>query len=86
MFTNANKSVLELYFYIGETIENNIQWGNKFVDELSVELKIRFPKAKGYSSRNFRNMRKYYLSVKENEEYKNLISQNAMSRWWWKEI
>ena len=33
MFTNANKSVLELYFYIGETIENNIQWGNKFDDD-----------------------------------------------------
>lgn len=72
MFANANKSVLELYFYIGETIENNIQWGNKFVDELSVELKIRFPKAKGYSPRNLRNMRKYYLSVKENEELKEL--------------
>lgn len=26
MFANANKSVLELYFYIGEMIENNIQW------------------------------------------------------------
>ncbi len=72
MFANANKSVLELYFYIGETIENNIQWGNKFVDELSFELKIRFPKAKGYSPRNLRNMRKYYLSVKENEELKEL--------------
>ena len=72
MFVNANKSVLELYFYIGETIENNIQWGNKFVDELSVELKIRFPKAKGYSPRNLRNMRKYYLAVKENEELKEL--------------
>ena len=72
MFATANKSVLELYFYIGETIENNIQWGNKFVDELSFELKIRFPKAKGYSPRNLRNMRKYYLSVKENEELKEL--------------
>lgn len=72
MFANANKSVLELYFYIGKTIENNIQWGNKFVDELSVELKIRFPNAKGYSPRNLRNMRKYYLSVKENEELKEL--------------
>ena len=72
MFENANKSVLELYFYIGEIIENNIQWGNKFVDELSIELKVRFPKAKGYSPRNLRNMRKYYLSVKDNKELKEL--------------
>ena len=50
IFTNANKSVLELYFYIGEIIDNNIEWGNKFVDELSIELKIKFPKSKGYST------------------------------------
>lgn len=43
MFANANKSVLELYFYVGEIIENNIQWGNKFVDELSIELKNSYP-------------------------------------------
>lgn len=72
IFANANKSVLELYFCIGEIIENNIQWGNKFIDELSIELKIRFPNAKGYSPRNLRNMRKYYLSVKDNEELKEL--------------
>ena len=72
IFKNANKSVLQLYFYIGEIIDNNIQWGNKFVDELSIELKIRFPNAKGYSPRNLRNMRKYYLSVKDNEELKEL--------------
>ena len=43
MFANANKSVLELYFYVGEIIENNIQWGNKIVDELSIELKNSYP-------------------------------------------
>lgn len=43
MFANANKSVLELYFYVGEIIENNIQWGNKYVDELSIELKNSYP-------------------------------------------
>lgn len=42
-FANANKSVLELYFYVDEIIEDNIQWGNKFVDELSIELKNSYP-------------------------------------------
>lgn len=67
IFQNANNSVLELYFYIGKIIDDKIEWGNKFVDELSIELKIKFPNAKGYSPRNLRNMRKYYLSVKDNE-------------------
>lgn len=72
IFQNANQSILELYFFIGKIIEDNIKWGNKFIDELSIELKIKFPKAKGYSPRNLRNMRKYYLSVKNNEELKQL--------------
>lgn len=71
IFQNANQSILDLYFYIGSIIENNIEWGNKFIDNLSIELKIRFPNAKGYSPRNLRNMRKYYLSVKDNIDLKN---------------
>lgn len=72
IFQNANQSILELYFFIGKIIEDNIEWGNKFIDELSISLKIKFPKAKGYSPRNLHNMRKYYLSVKDNKELKEL--------------
>lgn len=72
IFQNANQSILELYFFIGKIIEDNIEWGNKFIDELSISLKIKFPKAKGYSPRNLRNMRKYYLSVKDNKKLKEL--------------
>lgn len=39
IFQNANQSILDLYFYIGSIIENNIKWGNKFIDNLSIELK-----------------------------------------------
>ncbi len=39
IFQNANQSILDLYFYIGSIIENNIIWGNKFIDNLSIELK-----------------------------------------------
>lgn len=72
IFQNANISVLELYFHIGKIIDDKIEWGNKFVDELSTELKLKFPSAKGYSPRNLRNMRKYYLSVKDNKKLKEL--------------
>ncbi len=50
----------------------NLNGGNKFVEHLSIELKLRFPNAKGYSPRNLRNMRKYYLSVKDNSELKEI--------------
>ena len=35
-----------------------IQWGNKFIDELAIELKISFPSIKGFSVRNLKNMKK----------------------------
>ena len=38
IFQNANQSILDLYFYIGSIIEENIEWGNKFIDSLSVEI------------------------------------------------
>ncbi len=72
IFQDANASILDLYFYIGKIIDEKMSWGNKFVDELSTELKIKFPFAKGYSPRNLRNMRKYYLSVKDNDELREL--------------
>ena len=70
IFENANANVMDLYFYIGKVIDDRLKWGNKFVDELSIELKLKFPNAKGYSPRNLRNMRKYYLSVKDDEKLK----------------
>ncbi len=63
IFQSANANVMDLYFYIGKVIDDSAKWGNKFVNELSIELKIKFPNAKGYSPRNLHNMRKYYLSV-----------------------
>ncbi len=70
IFENANASLMDLYFYIGKAIDDKIKWGNKFIEELSVELKLKFPNSKGYSPRNLHNMRKYYLAVKDDEKLK----------------
>ena len=68
IFENANVNVMDLYFYIGKIIYENSKYGNNFINELSIELKIKIPNAKGYSPRNLRDMKKYYLSVKDNEQ------------------
>ena len=44
IFQNANRSLLNLYYNIGKIIANNSSWGNKFIDDLALELKITFPK------------------------------------------
>lgn len=67
IFQNANKSLLKLYYNLGKIIEENSSWGNKFIDELAIELKISFPNIKGFSVRNLKNMKKYYIECQKSQ-------------------
>ena len=60
IFAGANKNLLDLYYRIGEHIDKNAVYGNKFIDNLSMDIKLNFPNLKGFSSRNLRDMHKYY--------------------------
>ncbi len=75
IFQNANKSLLRLYYNIGKIINENSKWGNKFIDELAIELKISFPNIKGFSIRNLKNMKKYYLICSKNEKVQTASAQ-----------
>lgn len=39
----VNKELIFLYWNIGKIILKNSQWGNKFVYNLSIDLKLEFP-------------------------------------------
>lgn len=67
IFQNANKSLLKLYYKLGKIIDENSSWGNKFIDELAVELKTSFPNIKGFSVRNLKNMKKYYVECQKSQ-------------------
>ena len=75
IFKNANMNLLKLYYYIGKTISENSSWGNKFIDELAVELKITFPNIKGFSVRNLKSMKKYYLECSKNKKVQMTSAQ-----------
>ena len=75
IFQNANMSLLKLYYNIGMVICNNSKWGNKFIDELACELKISFPNVKGFSVRNLKSMKKYYLICSKNEKVQTASAQ-----------
>lgn len=49
IFANANMSLLNLYFDIGQIIVEKSKYGNNFVNNLSLELKITYPDMKGFS-------------------------------------
>lgn len=40
-------------------IIRNSEWGNKFVDNLSKDMRLKYPGAKGYSVRNLKYMKKF---------------------------
>lgn len=61
----VNKELIFMYWHIGRIILENSEWGNKFIDNLSIDLKLEFPNSTGFSVRNLKYMRKFA------EEYSN---------------
>ena len=55
----VNREQILLYWSIGKVISTNVQYGNNFISNLARDIKADFPKAKGYSARNLRYMRKF---------------------------
>lgn len=54
-----------MYWRLGKVIDDNWKYGNSFINQLSVELKLEFPNMKGFSSRNLRRMRIFYNEYKD---------------------
>ena len=53
-------------------------WGAGVVEQVSLDLKAAFPKAKGFSARNLWNMKKWYLfysSNKTNQKLQQLVAE-----------
>ena len=53
-------------------------WGTGVVEQVSLDLKAAFPKAKGFSARNLWNMKKWYIfysSNKTNQKLQQLVAE-----------
>jgi len=62
LFTHGSLNTfysMKTNIFIGNVIIRNSEWGNKFVENLSKDMKMRFPSAKGYSVRNLKYMKKF---------------------------
>jgi predicted nuclease of restriction endonuclease-like (RecB) superfamily len=71
----ANGELFSLYWNIGKVINNYSVWGNKFVENLARDIKLDFPKAKGYSVRNLKYMAKFAKTFPELEIVQSLTAQ-----------
>ena len=71
----VNKEMMFMYWHIGKIILDNSQWGNKFIDNLSIDLKIEFPKIKGFSVRNLKYMKKFAKEYSDFEFVQGVLAQ-----------
>ena len=56
---SVNSEIMKTNIFIGNVIIRNSEWGNKFVENLSKDMKMRFPSAEGYSVRILKYMQKF---------------------------
>ena len=72
---NANREMIYLYWNIGKIIDANSEWGNKFVDNLSKDIRREFPSSKGFSTRNLKSMVRFYREYHEVEFVQTVAAQ-----------
>lgn len=53
----VNHELVRLYWHVGKQIINKQNWGSKFIDTLSNDLRQSFPETHGFSVRNLHRMR-----------------------------
>lgn len=75
IMVNANTNLVNLYYRIGKIISENFTWGNKFVENVALELKDTFPALKGFSVRNLNYMKAFYEEYKDDNEFLHLGAQ-----------
>ena len=71
---HVNTDMLLLYYDIGCVINEHKLWGNKFIDNLAADIRIAFPKSKGYSVRNLKYMAKFDETSSEREFVQQVVA------------
>ena len=74
-----NREQILLYWNIGKIIIQDAKWGSKFIDNLARDIKLEFPNATGFSSRNLQYMRKFAEIFGDDEIVPTLLAQLTWS-------
>lgn len=52
----VNSEIVCMYWRIGKLIDERSEWGNRFIDSLSGDIRLAYPGIKGFSVRNLKYM------------------------------
>ncbi len=80
---SVNEHLIRLYWELGQMIaerQENAQWGDAVVEQISLDLKAEFPHMTGFSKVNLHYMRRFYLFYRGAEEF---VQQLAEQIPWW---
>lgn len=75
----VNSNLIMMYFRIGKIMYENSKYGNRFIENIALELKLEMPEVKGFSGRNLRGMKLFYAEYKDDKNWQQLA---AKLPWW----
>jgi hypothetical protein len=78
VFSYANKSLLNLYWKIGELISHKVKnsvWGKSVVSELAKFITENDPTIKGFSDKNLWRMKQFYETYQDDEKLSPLARE-----------
>lgn len=76
----VNRELALLYWDIGRAIVEKQQllgWGESVIDRLSADLQDSFPRATGFSPRNLRDMKRFYLAYSDETNWRQGVANLA---------
>ena len=74
----VNRELVLLYWDIGRAIVEKQQllgWGESVIDRLSTDLQDAFPRTTGFSPRNMRDMKRFYLAYSDESIWRQPVAK-----------
>ena len=71
----VNSNLILMYFRIGKILAENISQDLHFIKKVATEIKFSFPNQNGFSVRNLKSMKKYYLICSRNQKVQTASAQ-----------
>ena len=79
----VNRELVMLYWDIGRGIVEKQQtagWGDSVVERLAADLRAEFPDMRGFSGRNLRDMKRFYLAYSEEDFWRQAVAKLTTRR------
>ncbi len=74
----VNRELILLYWDLGRAIvekQQTARWGDAVVERLAADLRAEFPDMRGFSGRNLRDMKRFYLAYRDEAIWRQAVAK-----------